>query len=89
MHVSSLFIYPVKSARGTLVDELKFDEFGPLYDRRFLIVNSKNEALTQRDCPILAKLHPKISFKGSLFKFRAFFCKKTRFQRREDLYLFR
>ena len=80
MHVSSLFIYPVKSARGTLVDELKFDEFGPLYDRRFLIVNSKNEALTQRDCPILAKLHPKISFKGSHLNLELSFVRKLDFK---------
>lgn len=48
MHVSGLFIHPVKSLRGIAVDRLDLDDFGPVGDRRFMIIDAAGRFLTQR-----------------------------------------
>jgi len=60
--VSGLFIYPVKSAKGIQLDEMNFDLLGPLFDRRFMIIDEENKMLTQRECPILSTLKTQINF---------------------------
>ena len=62
MIVSGLFIYPVKSAKGIQLDEMNFDLLGPLFDRRFMIIDEENKMLTQRECPILSTLKTQINF---------------------------
>lgn len=61
MIVSDLFIYPVKSAKGIRLDEMSFDSLGPLFDRRFMILDEENKMLTQRECPVLATLKTNIN----------------------------
>lgn len=51
MHVSGLFLYPVKSLRGFAVPSLTLDALGPIGDRRFLVVDTDNRLLTQRVLP--------------------------------------
>lgn len=51
MHLSGLFIYPVKGLRGIAVDTLKVDPLGPVGDRRFLVVDESGRFLTQRSHP--------------------------------------
>jgi uncharacterized protein YcbX len=54
--VSSLHIYPLKSARGIAVDALELDALGPRGDRRWMLVDSDARFLSQRDHPRLALL---------------------------------
>lgn len=55
MHVSGLFIYPVKSCRGLAVTEAEADQFGLVGDRRFMVVNADDGLfLTQRAHPRMA-----------------------------------
>ena len=54
LHVTQLYVYPVKSCRGIAVDVLEFDPFGAVADRRFLIVDEQGLAVTQRSDPALA-----------------------------------
>ena len=54
MHVTRLFIYPVKSLRGVAVPAADVDALGFVGDRRFLVVDSHNQFLTQRTLPRLA-----------------------------------
>lgn len=58
MHISQLFIYPVKSCAGIQVDELTFDESGPVGDRRFVVVNSDGDFITQREISRMARIQP-------------------------------
>lgn len=53
MHVSSLFVYPVKSLRGCAVGAAPVDELGIAGDRRFLVVDEFGRFLTQR---VLARM---------------------------------
>ncbi len=53
--ISQLFIYPIKSCAGIAVSNLHFDHKGPLYDRRWMLVDAHSgEFLTQRELPLMA-----------------------------------
>ena len=54
MHLSGLFIYPVKSLRGFAVPSAAVDALGLVGDRRFLVVDAQNQFLTQRTLPRMA-----------------------------------
>lgn len=51
--ITELWRYPVKSMAGNPVATLRFDNIGPEEDRRWLVVNSKGEFLSQRRMPEL------------------------------------
>lgn len=73
MHLSGLFIYPVKSCRGIALTTAPLDALGLTHDRRFLIVDSEGKFITQRthlalipiatalDATHLTLTHPKLS----------------------------
>lgn len=54
MHVSSLYLYPVKSLRGFAVPAAEVDALGLVGDRRFLVVDDHGQFLTQRTLPRMA-----------------------------------
>ena len=54
VHLSALFIYPVKSVRGCAVDEATVDPRGLAGDRRFMVVDADGKFLSQRTLPRLA-----------------------------------
>jgi len=57
IHVSGLYIYPLKSARGWSLTRCDIDAFGPRGDRRFMLVNRQGMFMTQRRHPQMALLH--------------------------------
>jgi uncharacterized protein len=61
MHVSGLFIYPVKSLRGYAVQSATADGLGFVGDRRFLIVDPLGRLLTQRTLPAMATVTASLS----------------------------
>lgn len=54
MHVSQLFVYPVKGVRGNAVAEVEIEPRGPVGDRRWMLVDGEGVFLTQRRFPRLA-----------------------------------
>lgn len=54
MHVSRLFIHPVKSLGGVAVDAYAVDRFGPRWDRRWMVVDEQGKFITQRQLPRMA-----------------------------------
>ena len=54
MHVSSLYVYPVKSLRGFSAQSAQIDELGFVGDRRFMLIDDKGQFLTQRALPRMA-----------------------------------
>jgi uncharacterized protein YcbX len=59
--VSQLFVYPIKSCAGISVSSFKFDEKGPLFDRRWMLVDSKTGIfLSQRSTPKMALISTRI-----------------------------
>jgi len=61
MHLSGLYVYPVKSLRGTAVTTAQVDALGVVGDRRFLIVDRTGRFLTQRTLPRLARIAPQLT----------------------------
>jgi uncharacterized protein YcbX len=57
-HLSAIVVYPLKGARGTSVPHWEVDAFGPRFDRRWMIVDPRGVAVTQRERPRLALLQP-------------------------------
>ena len=56
MVVKSLFEYPVKGLRGTEVGCASVNGRGLNMDRRWVIVDSENSFLSQRQIPAMANL---------------------------------
>ena len=61
MHLSGLFLYPVKSCAGISVPEWEVDHFGLKHDRRWMVSTPRGEFLTQREFPVLALVRVAIS----------------------------
>ncbi|WP_368497365.1 MOSC domain-containing protein [Marinobacter sp. 2_MG-2023] len=62
--VHSLHIYPVKSLTGIQVSSLEMDDFGPKGDRRWMVVDTDRNFVTQRATPELAKITTSVSDAG-------------------------
>jgi uncharacterized protein YcbX len=58
MQVSSLHHYPIKGCRGHDVEQLTFDRFGVVGDRRLMLVDANGRFVSQREAPALATLDP-------------------------------
>ncbi len=56
MHLSGLFIHPVKSLRACAVESVEIDALGAVGDRRFMIVDENGRFLTQRTLPRMARV---------------------------------
>lgn len=61
MHLSGLFIHPVKSLRGCPVTTADVDALGLVGDRRFLVVDGAGRFLTQRTLPRMALITASIT----------------------------
>jgi uncharacterized protein len=61
MHLSGLFLYPVKSLRGCSVTTAVIDDLGIVGDRRFLVVDENGRFLTQRVLPRMALIETVLS----------------------------
>ena len=61
MHLSGLFVYPVKSLRGCAVPVAHIDPLGLIGDRRFLVVDEADRFLTQRTLPRMALVDTALS----------------------------
>lgn len=61
MKVSEIIIYPIKSLGGISLKKSLVETKGLRYDRRWLLVNEKNEFLTQRNFPKMATLSVEIN----------------------------
>ena len=60
MHVSQLYIYPVKSFAGIAVGRASATRRGFENDRRWMVVDASGRFVTQREVPAMACVHPSI-----------------------------
>ena len=60
MHLSGLFIYPVKSLHGIAVSSAPLGERGLVGDRRFMVVDDNLKFLTQRELPRMALIETEL-----------------------------
>lgn len=64
MRVSSLHVYPLKSAGGIRVPRFELDRFGPRLDRRWMLVDGRGDFVSQRSHPRMALLSVSLSGSG-------------------------
>jgi uncharacterized protein YcbX len=64
--ISSLCIYPLKSARGVAVGVMELDGRGARDDRRWMAVGEDGRFLSQRTFPALALVQPCLTIDGLL-----------------------
>ncbi|MEQ8751885.1 MAG: MOSC domain-containing protein [Coleofasciculus sp. G1-WW12-02] len=54
IHLSGIYIYPIKSAGGIALEEAQVSDRGLQYDRRWMLVDEQGKFLTQRQFPSMA-----------------------------------
>jgi uncharacterized protein YcbX len=64
--LKNIFVYPIKSMKGAAVSQANVEERGLQYDRRWMLVDSKNRFISQREEPTLALLSVEIVDDGLL-----------------------
>ncbi|TAG56469.1 MAG: MOSC domain-containing protein [Cytophagales bacterium] len=64
LSVSQLWIYPIKSCRGILLDNVELDKMGFKNDRRMMVVDKNGDFITQRTHPKMALIDVEISEKN-------------------------
>ncbi len=60
MHLSSLHLYPLKSAAGVTVKTLDIESRGPRHDRRWLAVDADGRFITARQVPAMVLIRPEV-----------------------------
>lgn len=68
--LTQIFIYPVKSLNGISLSESDVEERGLKYDRRWMLVDSQNEFITQRNFPQLTLIDIKLKGDKLILKHR-------------------
>ena len=61
MHISQIWVYPIKSCAGVDVRSAKLGERGLAYDRHWMLVDSTGRALTLRESPRLTQIRPQLT----------------------------
>ncbi len=64
--VSDLIVYPLKSARGIHVESIQLNELGPELDRRWMVIDSQANFVTQRKTPKMCLIETAMTADGSL-----------------------
>jgi uncharacterized protein YcbX len=61
LFLSALFVYPIKSCRGTALPAAELTAAGLRHDREWLVVTPEGRFLTQREIPRLACIVPSVT----------------------------
>ncbi|WP_163408810.1 MOSC domain-containing protein [Flavobacterium ajazii] len=59
--VKEIYIYPIKSLAGISCQKAFAEEMGFENDRRWMLLDSDNQHITQREYPIMSQFYPQIS----------------------------
>ena len=60
MKVAEILVYPIKSLRGSAVNESLVCRYGLEHDRQWMLVDRESKMITQRECPRIATLVPNV-----------------------------
>ncbi|MEZ4669597.1 MAG: MOSC domain-containing protein [Anaerolineae bacterium] len=69
IHVTALHTYPIKSCAGLTHTSIELDARGPLWDRRWMVVEPDGMFVTQRELPRMALIQP--AFEGDQLRLTA------------------
>ncbi|WP_277560748.1 MOSC domain-containing protein [Acinetobacter beijerinckii] len=71
MYVSQLLNYPVKSCKGNQLSEMEIDSFGPKWDRRWMLVDSDDRFVTQRQIAEMGQIGVSVSSEDVCFDYQS------------------
>lgn len=60
IHLSGIYIYPIKSAGGIALEDAQVSDRGLQYDRRWMLVDEQGKFLTQRQFPSMALIQVRL-----------------------------
>lgn len=60
LHISALYLHPLKSAAALAVEELPYDERGPIFDRHWMVVDHNGKFRSQRHTPKMCLIVPEL-----------------------------
>lgn len=69
LHVSDLYLYPLKSGGGVPIPAAVLDSLGVSGDRRWMVVDADRRFLTQRELPEMALLRASLNGSGVTISF--------------------
>ncbi|MFM7678500.1 MAG: MOSC domain-containing protein [Roseiflexaceae bacterium] len=60
MHISALYVYPIKGCRGVALQQADVQPIGLKDDRRYMVIDAHGRFLSQREVPTMAQIdvHP-------------------------------
>ena len=64
LHVSRLFIHPIKSCAGIAVGALELDRRGAMNDRRYMVVDADGRFVSQRERPRMSGVRTTLTPRG-------------------------
>jgi hypothetical protein len=64
IHISGLFLYPIKSCRGIAVKEAQALAQGFALDRRWMLVDDQGCFMSQRTTPHMCRIQPRLNHRG-------------------------
>jgi len=64
MNISAINVYPIKSLRGSPLKEALVRSHGLEHDRRWMLVDPEAHMITQRECPYVATITPRVESGG-------------------------
>ncbi len=56
MKIAKLWVYPIKSLQGIALNDMCFDELGPVADRRYMLVDEQGSFFSQRQSALLSQI---------------------------------
>lgn len=69
LRIEQLFVHPIKSCRGTSVQEAHFDEGGLRFDRSWLIIDANTRKFqTARDLPRMVTISPSMDLASNTLR---------------------
>ncbi|MEL7266763.1 MAG: MOSC N-terminal beta barrel domain-containing protein [Planctomycetota bacterium] len=66
MHLSQIYVFPIKSCRGITVPSSAVIDTGLQHDRLLMLVDENNAFLSQRQLPMMARLVPTLPNEGQI-----------------------
>src|SRR5262249_28262201 len=60
MHISEINTYPIKSCGRLSHQSIDLDARGPVWDRRWMVVDGDGLLITQRELPAMALIQPRL-----------------------------
>lgn len=68
MHISALYVYPIKGCRGVAVPHAEVQAIGLKDDRRFMVIDAAGRFLSQREVPAMAQIQVQATATGWLLQ---------------------